>query len=324
MTTLRGVDRKREAFDILGGGFDTRVLEPSPPSVQEPPWFADDPVNSPSADGRPVVAPVDGFDRTWDEVCALDAALATWCADRWLGCWRRLGTLPSNLDSTRRSLHTLAEHVVTPARYHVNGKIGLRQTFRGFGTPFFGDSRQIRVEASELVIDSGASEERRPITTLAEAGNFVGVEPGGPDDVYRCTTPRDPNIVLPIDEHASGCIADWFGFAASVLEELRAEATEGEAPSRVQLWPEHFDIALEMGDESAAKRAGYGASPGDEVHNEPYLYVVPWVLVTDEVWWNDTHFNGARLDYTEVLKHPDQRACALEFFRKRRDRLRSL
>jgi hypothetical protein len=317
------VDRKREAFDVLGGGFDTRVLEPSPPSVQEPPWFADDPVNSPAADGSPVVAPVSGFDHTWDEVCADDTELSTWCADRWLGCWRRLGALPSNLDSTRRSLHTLAEHVVTPARYHVNGKIGLRQTFRGFGTPFFGGSRQIRVEASELVVDIGASEERRPITTLADAGNFVGVEPGGPDDIYRCTTPRDPNIVLPIDEQASGCIADWFGFATSVLEELRAEATEAEDPSRVQLWPEHFDIAVEMGDESAAKRAGYGASPGDEVHNEPYLYVVPWVMVTDEVWWNDTHFNGARLDHTEVLNHEDQRACALEFFRDRRDRLRS-
>jgi hypothetical protein len=317
------VNRKLEAFEKLGGRFDVRVLEPSPPAVTEPPWFADDPVNSPIDEGKPVVAPVPGFHETWDLLSGADSELAEWCADRWLGAWKPLCALPGRLQSTRRSLHTLAEHVVTPARYHVNGKIGLRSTFRGFGTPFFGDSRQVRVEGAELVIDTGDSEERKPITTLADAGEFVGVQPGGPDDIYPCSTPRDPNVKLPIDEQAAICIADWFGFAASVLEELRAEATEEEAPSRVQLWPEHFDIALEMGDESAGTRAGYGASPGDDVHNEPYLYVVPWVMVTDEVWWNDTHFNGARLDHSEILEEPDHRACALDFFRKRRDRLRS-
>jgi hypothetical protein len=317
------VDRRREALDRLDHRYDTRVLEPSPPPVQEPPWLADDPVNSPAAEGKPVVAPVPGFDRTWHELCSADPVLKEWCAERWLGGWRELSTLPDGLDSTRRSLHTLAEHIVTPARYHVNGKIGLRYTHRGFGTPFFGDTRQVRVEGSSLVVDRGPSETREPITTLAAAADLVGVEPGGPEDLYPCTTPRDTNVLLPIDDTAATCIADWFGFAASVLEELRTEAEPEEMPSRVQLWPEHFDMAIEMGDESAATRAGYGASPGDTAHHEPYLYVVPWVLATDEVWWNDTHFKGARLDYSEILGHDDQRAFALDFFRRRRDRLRS-
>ena len=317
------MDRKREAFDILAGRYDVRVLEPSPPPVNEGPWFADDPVREPAANATPVVAPVPGFDRTWDEMAASEPALAVWCADRWLGAWRDLGPLPDELARTRRGLHTLAEHVITPARYHVNGKIGLRYTYMGFGTPFFGDTRQIRVEGTEIVIDRGESEERAPITTLAAAGSFVGVEPGGPDDIYQCTTPRDTTVALHIEARASLCIGDWFGFAASVLEELRTEALPEEAPSRVQLWPEHFDIALEMGAEGAGKRAGYGASPGDDVHNEPYLYVVPWVMVEDDVWWNDTHFKGARLDYHELLEQDDQRGFALEFFRKRRDRLRS-
>jgi hypothetical protein len=317
------VDRKREAFDMLGGRYDVRILEPSPPPVNEGPWFADDPVRDPASKGGPVVAPVPGFDRTWDDMAASEPDLAMWCADRWLGAWQDLGPLPDGLDRTRRSLHTLAEHVITPARYHVNGKIGLRYTHMGFGTPFFGDTRQVRVQGAEIVIDHGESEERAVITTLADAGRFAGVEPGGPDDVYRCTTPRDTTIGLPIEEPAARCIGDWFGFAASVLEELRMEALPEETPSRVQLWPEHFDIALEMGPEADGKRAGYGASPGDEVHNEPYLYVVPWVMVEDEVWWNDTHFKGARLDYHDLLEPDDQRGFALEFFRKRRDRLRS-
>ena len=38
------VDARKEAFDRVGGRFDARVLEPSPPAVTVPPWFADDPV----------------------------------------------------------------------------------------------------------------------------------------------------------------------------------------------------------------------------------------------------------------------------------------
>src|SRR3569833_2527428 len=32
---------RREAWEILGGEYDVRVLEPSPPAVDEPPWYAD-------------------------------------------------------------------------------------------------------------------------------------------------------------------------------------------------------------------------------------------------------------------------------------------
>jgi hypothetical protein len=318
------MDRKREAFDVLGGNLDVRILEPAPPPVTDEPWFADDPVNDPSPGGNAVVAPVTGFDTTWDEVAVMEPGLSGWCSDRWLGAWKELGQLPEAFEATRRSLHSLAEHVVTPSRYHVNGKIGLRHTFKGFGTPFFGDTRQVRVEGTELVVDRGASEEREPITTLDAAGDFVDVQPGGPNEVYRCTTPCLTDRPLVVDEAAADRIADWFGFAASVLEQLRSEALLEESPSRVQLWPEHFDIALELGDQSAAKRAGYGASPGDEEHPQPYLYVVPWVMVDDKSeWWNDAHFKGARLDYIEILEQEDQRGRALEFFRGRRDRLRS-
>ena len=36
-------DPRQEAFDRLGGRYEVRVLEPSPPAVDEEPWFADDP-----------------------------------------------------------------------------------------------------------------------------------------------------------------------------------------------------------------------------------------------------------------------------------------
>jgi hypothetical protein len=78
----------------------------------------------------------------WDELTADDPQLAAWCADRWLGAYRRLAPLPSTFAATRDALHEVAEQTVSPARAEVNGKIGLRYTRGGFGTPFFGDGAQ--------------------------------------------------------------------------------------------------------------------------------------------------------------------------------------
>ena len=44
---------------------------------------------------------------------------------------------------------------------------------------------------------------------------------------------------------------------------------------RPQIWPEHFDLACELGAD-AGTRARYGASPGDAAIPQPYLYVGPW------------------------------------------------
>ena len=82
-------------------------------------------------------------------------------------------------------------------------------------------------------------------------------------------------------------LADWFGFGCSVLEELRAGAPDADA-TRCQLWPEHFDLAIELGDADSGARAAYGASPGDAGHPDPYLYVSPWSEPPADPHWNDT------------------------------------
>src|SRR5690242_15622728 len=38
------VNPRVEAFERLGGRYEVRVLEPSPPAVNSAPWYADDPV----------------------------------------------------------------------------------------------------------------------------------------------------------------------------------------------------------------------------------------------------------------------------------------
>ena len=63
---------------------------------------------------------------------------------------------------------------MAPARRHANGKVGLRYTRHGFGTPFFGDDMQVRVAGAELIVDEHGDERSAPITTLDAAAALVG------------------------------------------------------------------------------------------------------------------------------------------------------
>jgi hypothetical protein len=290
-------DARQEARDRLRGRFDVRVLEPSPPAVEQPPYCADDPV----AGGE--VVPVERPGCTsWARLCrAAEPSLTEWCQERWL-VRRPLAPLPDTFPATRAALHAVAEHLLAPGRHAANGKIGLRFTYRGFGTPFFAHDRQLRVEDGDLV-DGDRSQ---PVTTLGEASAFLGVRAGAPEGLYRPTTPCDLEAPLAVDATAARALGDWFGFCASVLEQLRAEATEADAAARVQLWPEHFDLAVDMG--PAGARANFGGSPGDAGHPEPYLYVGPFERRTGD-FWNEPF--GASLSYRDLLGGAD----ALSFLR---------
>jgi hypothetical protein len=283
---------KQEAYEKLAGEFEVRVLEPSPPAVQEFP-FADDPVNTGEIyDGRLVVSPVPNGDLTWDDLAADRPEMWDWCAERWLGAYKRLEPLPKSFSDARVTLHKVAEGVVSPARLPPN-EIALRYTRGGFGTPFFerdGQDCQVRVENGELVRQSGSVEKREPLPE--------------------------------IDQSSAQALGDFYGFACSVLEELR-HAESDEDPTLTQLWPEHFDIAIELGSERRGTRTNYGASPGDEDHDEPYLYVSPWTAEVSGELWNATGFKGAELTYSELLEASDQRRTAFDFMHRRCQALES-
>jgi hypothetical protein len=120
-----------------------------------------------------------------------------------------------------------------------------------------------------------------------------------------------------VDPEAAARLADWYAFGDAILSELVTTAGPGDDPTPIRLWPEHFDIAIEMG----AERANYGFSPGDEQHPEPYAYVGPWTAEVSGDLWQATGFRGAELFYAELLAEPDQRAAALEFFTTRKEAL---
>jgi hypothetical protein len=309
-------DACREAEERLRGRYEARVLEPSPPAVTQPPWFADDPIalgEGPFA--RPVVSPVTGGDFLWDELARSDEELARWCACRWLGAWPRLALAPEGLAQTRRALHKVAEHVISPTRKRANGKIGLRYTWGGFGTPFFGNNVQIRVAGDALVVQVGERVQHGRLTTLADAAEFIGYDLTR----YDLAGAHEP---LQVDLESSCFLGEWYGFAASVLAQMRAESPRELQYSRVQLWPEHFDMSVELGSEQEGRRAAYGLSPGDAQHEQPYVYVTPWAGVPDDAQlWNAQGFRGAELGYGDLLAAEDQRETALAFLRERRDAL---
>jgi hypothetical protein len=226
-----------------------------------------------------------------------------------------LSPLPDGFASTVASLHRVAERLVAPARKPDN-EISLRVTPGGFGTPVFeleGAEHQVRVEGDELVHAEDGAERRAPLTSLAAAAEAVaGLLPPGA---------RLDDEPLEVDPAASRVLGAWYGFAEPLLSALVEEASEADAATIPRLWPEHFDIAIELGDESAGLRANYGASPGDEGHDEPYLYVGPWTAEVSGELWNARGFSGAELSYSELLASAHPGATAIEFFRDRRDAL---
>jgi len=205
----------------------------------------------------------------------------------------------------------LAEHVVAPARYRVDGHIGLAPAPQGFGTPTFGDGERVRVDGTEIVHERPGTTTRVGITTLGDAARFLGIPGGAPTEVYKPATAFMPDAPLGIDPASAVALAAWYAFVAQLVDEV-AEVYRSHMPTAVTIWPEHFDLALELGDQERGTRANYGGSPGDGGSPEPYLYVGPW----DEhrrAGRLGSHPWGAGLSYGDLLASGDPRRAGRAF-----------
>lgn len=227
----------------------------------------------------------------------------------------RLAPLPDEFITTREALHQVAFFSVAPARFKAEGRMGLRPAPGGFGTPAF-DGSIARVEGDMLVFEKQGNIATQSLTTVRAATQFFGhdYEVEWYPDFHDPLPPVDPDLGLDIDGGAARALGQWFHFGFTVLEELRSRAGTEAAASEVQLWPEHFDPATELGIEDEGKRASYGASPGDSDHSEPYLYVGPWGEVDrSDSFWNDASFGGASLSYRDLFTADDPVETAVEF-----------
>ncbi|UDY36508.1 hypothetical protein [Dermatobacter hominis] len=194
-------------------------------------------------------------------------------------------------DRTRRGLHALAEQVLAADEYRYTGRIGLRPTPGGIGTPWAiveGAKRCARVERTEIVLIVGEERTAEPVSTVRAAAAVLGIEPGAPP-VYTPATPIEPDRVLELDEACVATIADWYEFGAVALD--RFVAVHGELSTEPILWPEHFDLAVTVPDEVRGEIV-VGVSPGDDADPDPYAYVGWQGFAVDadgrpvDDWWN--------------------------------------
>jgi hypothetical protein len=227
-----------------------------------------------------------------------------------------LAPLPGTFAETRDALHRLAVYVISPAQRLVNNEIVMRATPGGFSTFEFG-GRTIGVDGAELVVDGA----RHPIGSLRDAARLAGIEPDvGQQEQFDVPPHGDLDAPLRVDAAAARALGDWYAFAAGVLDVIRADAGPEEDATIVRIWPEHFDAAVDAGEEAAGRRGTYGASPGDGHHAEPYLYASPWAGRIDP-FFDDPGFRGAARTYARLAAEADPRAAAIAFLRAARERV---
>jgi hypothetical protein len=232
-----------------------------------------------------------------------------------------LGALPPNFAATRDALHRLAAHVIARRRHDLVGRIGLRATPAGFGTPDAGpdhDHEVLRVAGPWLIHErTGDTASTTSIdlrsAALVDAAELAGVDLDAEVTLGDGAPPvGDRHAPLGIDRAAVAALAGWYELGWTTLDQVLATAGPSAAPSVVQLWPEHFDAGCDLA--VGGDRVNLGASPGDGFHGEPYLYVGPWgpQRPGGADYWNAPF--GAVLGWSALQEAEDPPARALDFF----------
>ena len=209
------------------------------------------------------------------------------------------------LIATRRSLHQVAEHVLSAARKRATGhEIALLPGPGGVRTPPLADGRVLAVIDADIAVIDDSGIRRAPLTTARAAAEFVGTEPGFPWTKHPPGTASMPDAQLEVDRDAARVLADWFALGDASLRELATRLSPGAEPTP-QIFPEHFDLAITLAE------VNYGTSPGDDAIPAPYLYVGPFQgPPAQDVFWNAPF--GAYTTIAEVETAADALAFFLE------------
>ncbi len=214
-----------------------------------------------------------------------------------------LAPLPDRFLETRDALGRVAAHILARRRSDATGRIDLRASPGGIATPAFTDEVEVlRTDGALLLIERGGTTMVSRLTTLDDLAIAAGVDLSRPLSLGDNPPPLgDPSAQLEIDERSARTLGEWFGFSTTVLDEVLGRLSAAAAPSPIQLWPEHFDVACDVAVEPGeGRRVNLGGSPGDSYHPEPYLYVGPWgpERPGDAGFWNAPF--GAVLGYESV------------------------
>jgi hypothetical protein len=217
-----------------------------------------------------------------------------------------------------RELQRVATHVLARRRHAVAGRFGLRPSPGGIATPVFGDDETLRITGVHVVrerrIDGAMTSTATAIDglSLAELAALAGADLSTELSVGHDTPAvGDPDAPIRVTDHAVAVIASWFSTSAVALDAILASAV-ARVPSSVQLWPEHFDLAVDV--VAGSGRVNLGASPGDDFCPEPYVYLGPWghERPGDADYWNVGF--GAVQRYELLSTSSDPSAAMVDFW----------
>lgn len=234
---------------------------------------------------------------------------------------KTLVALPDSFPATRDALQRVAVHIVARARSQATGRFGLRATVGGFGTPEFGDDvARVRVSGALLVRETGGTDGATSAATsidgasLDDLARLARVDLGADLDVGHDTPPLgDSGARLAVDTPAAMALASWYSVVAAALDRVVEQLPDEASPTLIQVWPEHFDVALDAA-ATPDRRANLGGSPGDGFHAGPYAYVGPWTddRPGDAAFWNAPF--GAVLGYDDLVGDDDPVTALAAFF----------
>lgn len=185
-----------------------------------------------------------------DRPCGPEAATGPWP--------HGLTSVPaSDVVSTRRQLHAIAENLIAGPQYRAAGTIRLAVRPDGFT----GTALPLSVRGTTLMWPDGAIPLAGPVGPIAEA---AGLQIGPPPaEIYNPVTPLASDTVLDLDPRAAEVIYRSLYAGGTAVTKVLSHG-------HPVLWPEHFDVGAEE------REVNYGASAGDDEHPLPYAYVAPW------------------------------------------------
>ena len=174
------------------------------------------------------------------------------------------------LAAARRVLHGVAELVLAGPQYRVTGRLRLGVVPGGFATTTL--TPGLRVDGTRAAAGGGetAAIGGQPPRAIGQA---LGVAAGRPEGAYDDGSGVGLDETLTLDPGPARVIT---GALAVGHEALLAFAPD-EVPV---LWPEHFDVAIRVGE------VNFGVSPGDGFSAVPYAYVGVAARPAGDAFWN--------------------------------------
>ncbi|ACU71133.1 conserved hypothetical protein [Catenulispora acidiphila DSM 44928] len=176
--------------------------------------------------------------------------------------------------TTRASLHGIAELLLAGPQYREHGTIRLRVLPGAIATIAAPD---LRVDHLKVQTHTTGVEVRG--ATYAEIGAQLGVIAGAPEGLYGEGSGAKPSDRPVLDPQAAEALLEALDRGDQGLRRFAPDQTP-------VLWPEHFDVGITIDE------VNYGVSLGDAFLDEPYMYVGPFKPRTGPFW--NAPFGAAR------------------------------